>query len=259
MSVRRRVGVAPARGGQATPSDRPLSPATARAYQEDWNRFVRWCAETGATELPAEAATICRFLEMARADGRHPATVNRQMAAIGYMHREAGFLTPLLLPEGQTIRRAMARLTEPSPARPQRPTMRLWGEILGAMGHEDLADVRDRALIALHVAGAFRCAELSRLASRQVHVERGSMQIHLGRFRSNAARGVPQITLMDDPFLLPVTQMRCWLETSEPQGSAVFRHCAAGCVTDRAMSEEEVRAVILDRGRAAGLHLTPPR
>lgn len=256
-SVNRQSRVCPAKAepDRAPVGTRLLSAATTRAYQEDWNRFVLWCTQAGEVELPADANTICRFLDAARSEGRGLATLNRQMAAIAYMHREAGFLAPLLLPDSQKIRRAMARLTEGGASRPQRPTMRIWAEIFSAIGTTGREEIRDRALLALHVAGAFRCAELARLSPRQLHLERGSMQIHLGRFRSNTARGTSVITIVDDSFFLPVTHMRCWLDESGPQGSTVFRHCAGGEVTDRAMGKEDVRAVILDRGCATGRRL----
>ncbi len=238
--------------------EKTVSEATARAYQIDWSRFTLWCAGAGVAELPAEVDTICRFLESLRQSGSSIAALNRHIATIGYMHRQSGLASPLVLPESQRIRDIMAQMAESDQAPVRRPTMRIWSETLRAIGDSGPADIRDRALLALHAAGAFRALELERLIVTQLRIERASMQIHLGRFRSNTARGTSVITLVDDPRLMPVTHMRRWLTQTGADSGVVFRHCEPGRVTEEPMSAEDVCGVILARARDAGHRLVLP-
>ena len=62
------------------------APATMSSYLTDVQIFVDWCATEGIEPLPADVATVCRFLEE-QAPGKAPSTVRRRLYAIRKVHR----------------------------------------------------------------------------------------------------------------------------------------------------------------------------
>lgn len=226
--------------------------STEQAYQHDWFRFSQWCLDNDQDELPAHPKTLSLFLKSEQDAGAGTATLNRRVAAISYMHRNADLPSPLAHDEAQLIREV---LTRPK-ARPrrgvQKPSIRLWRDVLEAIPASDLEGLRDRALLSLHVSAAFRLAELARLSAGQVRFDRSSAQIHLGRFRSHTARGASAITLTDDTHLVPVSRLRRWMAASEAADGALFLCCDGDRVTGQPLSEDEIAAIMAARVTATG-------
>jgi site-specific recombinase XerC len=127
-----------------------------------------------------------------------------------------------------------------------------------AIGEDAPEDLRDRALLSLHVSGAFRLVELARLSFAQVRFDRSSAQIHLGRFRSHTARGSSAITIMDDQLLNPVSHLRRWMEACPEQTGSLFRHAGQGRITDQALTESEIAAIIGRRANTCGYDAKAP-
>ena len=230
-----------------------VSQTTEQAYQYDWLRFSQWCLQHDHLELPAHPATVAHFLHGETAAGAGMATLNRRVAAISYMHRNAGLPTPLAHGDAQIIRDSLVRPSSlRTPRGPRRRSSDLWHAVLQATPETELDGLRDRALIALHVSAAFRLLELARLTVGQIRLDRASAQINLGRFRSHTARGSSAITVIDDAPLTPVSHLRAWMEASEALSGPLFRHCAEEAVTDQGLDEDEVARIMAARISAAG-------
>ncbi|WP_207461002.1 tyrosine-type recombinase/integrase [Azospirillum sp. SYSU D00513] len=95
----------------------PMAAATRRARLGDAGLFVRWCAQTRKTALPASPETVVAFLAAAAADGRSPATCRRYRGSIAWWHAAGGFPNPCAttavgapLPEADLSDPAMAAL-----------------------------------------------------------------------------------------------------------------------------------------------------
>lgn len=233
-----------------------VSSATEQAYQHDWNRFSRWCLANDVSELPAHPKTVAAFLEGEQAAGAGPATLNRRVAAISYMHRNASLVPPLAHAEADLIRAALLRPKAAAPRRAaKRPGVENWRAVMDAVTGQEADALRDRALIALHVSAAFRLLELARLTVGQVRLDRNSAQIHLGRFRSHTARGSSAITVMDDMALAPVSHLRLWMEAGGSRQGSLFHRCSAQGLEDQPLSEAEIGAIMAARARAAGYAL----
>jgi site-specific recombinase XerD len=68
--------------------------ATRKAYASDWRDFAAWCAQRGATALPAHVGIVAAYLSSLASDGRKASTIGRRAAAIGYHHKLAGYEPP---------------------------------------------------------------------------------------------------------------------------------------------------------------------
>ncbi|MCB8879594.1 hypothetical protein ACELLULO517_05060 [Acidisoma cellulosilytica] len=236
-----------------------IGAATEQAYQHDWMRFSQWCAENHESELPAHPRSVSLFLASEKGTGAGLATLNRRIAAISYMHRNNDLPSPMIHEEAPLIRAMIARPKVTTVRRiVQRPSIHIWQEIVEAIGEDAPEDLRDRAILSLHVSGAFRLLELARLAFPQVRFDRSSAQIHLGRFRSHTARGSSAITIMDDQLLNPVSHLRRWMDACPTQSGSLFRHAGDGRITDKPLTESEIAAIITGRANASGYDAKPP-
>ncbi|WP_179165995.1 site-specific integrase [Azospirillum agricola] len=74
-------------------AQRGYAPATLRATEADVRRFAGWCVQQGLPWLPAEPATVGRYIREI-GPSRKPATVARYLASIALIHRAAGHSEP---------------------------------------------------------------------------------------------------------------------------------------------------------------------
>ena len=64
---------------------------TQRAYRADLKNFLQWCERGRHSPLPCTADVLAEYL-VAESTERSLATVRRRAAAVGWLHRQAGFL-----------------------------------------------------------------------------------------------------------------------------------------------------------------------
>jgi len=153
------------------------SPATRRAYASDWRAFTTWCASTKLAALPATPDTLALYLGHLAQLGRSVSTIERARAAISVAHAAANRESPskalVVKKTMEGIRRtvgvahkhAKKALLEDDVAR-----------MIAAADGADARAARDRALIALGFAGAFRRAELVALdVADVVFVDEGAV------------------------------------------------------------------------------------
>ncbi len=124
------------------------TPATLKLYAGDWARFVHWCRKQGCPALPASSETLATYL-LTIAPTLSRGALGRRRAAIGAMHRKAGWPTPLLTPDNHKALRAAAK---PRQAGLQiRPTATDLVR-MATKCPSDLPGLRDRALLLLAAA-----------------------------------------------------------------------------------------------------------
>ncbi len=142
---------------------------TRRAYRAGVRAWCAWCSQHGLTPLPARPADVAAFLaaERYRPDGEKPLATNTlrlRVAAIGYLHYLAGCPSPTATAVVTETFAGLDRLATQAgqgPGRNSPPEIGILREIVAPIG-DDLPGLRDRALLLLGFAGAFRRAELAR-------------------------------------------------------------------------------------------------
>jgi site-specific recombinase XerD len=136
--------------------------ATREAYASDWRDFTAWCASRGATALPAHVGIVAAYLSWLADSGRKSSTIGRRAAAIGYQHKIAGYEPPTNSEAVKAVLRGIRRTI--GTARPGKApaTADLIGQLL-ALCPDTMIGKRDRALLCLGFAGAFRRSELCAL------------------------------------------------------------------------------------------------
>ncbi|SFQ83572.1 site-specific integrase, partial [Hymenobacter arizonensis] len=136
---------------------------TQRAYAGDWRRFTAWCREHGRDALPADVLTVAAFVTALAEAGKKVATIQRHCAALSKAHQLAGLPTPTDDRQLKTLLEGISR--EKGVRQKQAPafTLAYFKRVLQGIDVERLDGVRDRALLLLGLAGAFRRDELASL------------------------------------------------------------------------------------------------
>jgi site-specific recombinase XerD len=135
--------------------------ATRRAYATDWRDFAAWCAQRGATALPAHVGIVAAYVSHLATVGLKASTIGRRAAAIGYHHKLAGHGPPANQEGVRVVLRGIRRTIGTARAGKAPATHDILGQML-ALCPDSMIGKRDRALLALGFAGAFRRSARSR-------------------------------------------------------------------------------------------------
>ncbi|MGI4748080.1 MAG: hypothetical protein ACRYFY_18855 [Janthinobacterium lividum] len=138
-------------------ADASRAASTQRAYASDWRRFSAWCFARQLESLPADPRAVAVFLSAEAQAGSAPLTVGRRLAAIGWMHRRAGFQPPQAREGAAAILEVMAAIRRShgiAPVRKHAADADVLRDVLRAIAGDDLRSVSDRALLAFGMAGA---------------------------------------------------------------------------------------------------------
>jgi site-specific recombinase XerD len=228
---------------------------TLRAYRTDWRRFMAWCEMRGFAALPAQPDTVAMFAaELAGAE--KASTLQRRMSAISQAHRTAGFESPTRTALVQNVlagaRRAhgvaqvgkAALLTEDIKA-------------MVATCDEDLVGLRDKALILLGFAGAFRRSELVALEVDDLSFTSSGLVVSMRRSKTDqegqgAKKGIP---FGVSEHTCPVHAVRKWLEASRLTAGPVLRGVTRwGQVQTTPLTDRAVALIVKKLATAAGLN-----
>lgn len=196
--------------------------STIRAYTSDARVFQEWCALYGLRSLPATAEAVTAFLVYEAEAGRAASTLARRLAAIRYAHKLAGVADPT---DGEGVRAAMKgarRKVGVAPTQKAAATVDVL-QMLLARTPNTLTGKRDRALLALGFAGAFRRSELVALDVEDLREDPEGLRVMVRRSKvDQEGRGFEK-AIPHGRFIRPVALVREWLDAAGITSGPVFR------------------------------------
>lgn len=222
------------------------------AYARDWGRFRMWCEARRLAPIGAEPLLVAQFLEQEADLGYSSKTLGHRLAAIGHMHRRQGAEPPLLKDHDGHIRATLLRIEQHAQiGNSLQATTTILRTVLLNISEDTLLAARDRALLALRIAGAFQLSELAALSLARIRREDNRLEIRLGKGSSKLNRNAT-LTIADDTVLQPVTLFDHWRSRSAIQAGQVFRQILPGERIGDAMKKDDVAEAIQARVAAAG-------
>jgi integrase len=183
------------------------------------------------------------------------ATIEQDLAAITAAHRLANLPSPREAAVVRAVRQGIRRELGVAPAQKSR----LLVEKLKAVVRElpdSLAGVRDRALLLVGFAGAFRRSKLVGIAVEDLEWVDEGLRVRLRRSKTDqegegATLGIPKGSRS---ATCPPTALRAWLETSGIINGPVFREVTRhGAVGESALSGRSVARIVKRAAVLAGL------
>jgi site-specific recombinase XerD len=201
---------------------------TQRAYAGDWRRFAAWCQAHGRTALPADVPTAAAFVTALAEAGKKVATIQRHCASLRKAHRLAGLPTPTDDRQFRDLLEGIGR--EKGVRQKQAPAFGVayFKRVVQGIDTGQPGGVRDRALLLLGLAGAFRREELASLDVEHLRFEDDGLVVELPRSKTNQ-KGEPEekvIFFAPDRRTCPVRAVQDWLAVLRqhgPPSGALFR------------------------------------
>jgi site-specific recombinase XerD len=230
--------------------------ATWRAYEADWKVFESWCGSVRLTTLPATANTVALFLA-AEAERRWaPSTISRRLAAIRLMHLGAKYPSPHDALQVTEVLRGIRRAWKRPVAQKAPAVDENLKRMVGGADEKTLRGLRDRALLLLGFAGAFRRSELVALDTDHLTVGKSGLSIKIASSKTDQ-EGQGQIVAIPrvpgSPYC-PVKAVRNWLIAAEIHQGAVFRRFRRGDVLSKTrLTGQSVALLIKELALKAGL------
>jgi site-specific recombinase XerD len=196
---------------------------TIRGYQSDWRGFCVWCEGQNVCPLPAAAEAIAAYIAEC-AGHLKPGSIQRRLNAIAEAHKAAGLDSPT---HTGIVRNTMKGIRRTLGTAPVQKAPALTAEVRAMVDAADsgMIGARDRALILLGFAGAFRRSELVGLGVEDCAFGKDGLTVTLLRCKTDqdgAGRkiGIPYGT---NPETCPVRTLQAWLERAGIGAGPLFR------------------------------------
>ena len=202
------------------------SPATLRAYRTDFEDFTRFCQEHHLAHLPATPTTVALYIAD-RAGSLRSATITRRLTSITKAHQAAGFEASPASSHHFVVSETLKGIRRSIGTAQEGKAPLLTSDIRRIVGScpETLLGLRDRALILVGFAGAFRRSELAAIDLAHLSFTQDGLVIDLCRSKTDqeAAGRKVGIPFGKDDATCPVRVLRRWLAESSITSGAVFR------------------------------------
>jgi integrase len=212
---------------------------TRMARKRDWDSFEAWCTALRLRALPADVDTVRCYLAHLVQLGRKASTIRRARCSIGLKHEQESLPRPDCTARTRQVERGIARVHggRELGATPvlQHDLERLVQEL-----NDSPRAVRDRAILLLGFAGAFRTSELVSLHVEDLTFKADAVIVRVRRAKEDQlahgrATRIPRGTR---PQTCPILALEQWLErVGRPASGPLFRRIDGDCVRAAAMGE----------------------
>ncbi len=227
---------------------------TLRGYQSDWRDFCGWCESRDVQPLPSTPEIVASYIAECTTHLK-AGSIQRRLNAIAEAHKATGHESPT---HDALVRNTMKGIRRTLGVAPVQKAPALTEDVRAMVGAADagLIGVRDRAMLLLGFAGAFRRSELVGLDLEDCGFGKDGLTINLRRSKVDQ-EGVGRkvgIPYGSNPDTCPVRNLHAWIEaaaiTSGPLFRSINRH---GQVQAGRLTPCDVARVVKKLAERAGL------
>jgi len=227
--------------------------STKAAYRKDWEDFSRWCKAAELPSMPATPETVAAYLSHLATEGKSASTLTRRASAIRFAHKLAGVQSPTASPLVEATMGGIRR-TIGTAQHGKAPAVAEDVKAMCACLSDTLKGKRDRALLLVGFAGAFRRSELAALTLEDMEFCREGLKIHLRRSKTDQegegqVKGIPYGRNTDS---CPVTALQEWLEASGITSGLILRSVNKWGQIGGGISDKDVARVVKYAASLAG-------
>jgi site-specific recombinase XerD len=228
--------------------------STVRGYRADWRDFVAWCESRGLCPLPALPEVVASYI--AECAGRlKVGSIQRRLNAIAEAHKAVGLESPTSTGMVRNTLKGIKRTLGTAAAQKAAALTEDIRAMIAATG-AGMIGLRDRALILLGFAGAFRRSEVVGLDIADLDFSRDGLTVTLRRSKTDQDGqgrkvGIPYGS---NPDTCPVRVLQSWLELAGIGDGTVFRSLNRhGQVQRGRLSPNDVARIVKKLADRAGL------
>jgi site-specific recombinase XerD len=229
------------------------APSTRKAYQSDFRIFESWCSDHRLSALPATPQTIALYIASCVVARLAPATIARRLASISKAHQAAGYEDSPSSTKHFVVGEVLkgARRTLGVAQKCKDPLLLNDIRRLLAACPKNLLGLRDRALILIGFAGAFRRSELCAMTSGLV--------ITVPRSKSDQEQAGENVAIVfgEHADTCPIRALRQWLKAAKVKEGPVFRGVDRhGNVASTGLHRDSIAAIFKTAAMRAGMNPT---
>lgn len=227
---------------------------TIRAYASDWRQFTEWCKAHHYDALPAAPTTVAEYVTQL-AKRLKVATIDRRLSAISEAHKLAGHMSPTASPYVESVMSGVRRAHGTRQKGKAAATTSIIKKMVATCDNTALG-VRDRALLLVGFAGAFRRSELVALNVENIEIVQSGLAITIERSKTDQEGqgrtvGIPK---GNNANTCPVRALEAWLDLANIKEGAIFRGINnAGDVLPSRLSDKGVSRAVKRAAEKAGL------
>lgn len=230
---------------------------TVDEYKANWRIFETYCALKHYQPLPATPDTVESFIAFLADTNLSVNTIQMRLAAIGYIHRIAGYASPT---QDVTVKETMKgiRHTVGTGVNKKDP-LRIEDLRKACSGfEEDERGLRNRAMLLVGYFGAFRRSELVAIAAKNVRFQEDQTAIIIPKSKTDQAKKgrTKHLPILEQEFsdVCPTRALRRWMEKAGIGSGPVFRPIDRwGNTHERFMTGKEVERLVKAAAMLAGL------
>jgi len=228
--------------------------STLRGYKSDWRHFCQWCERRSIDVSPASPETVASYIAEC-SEHLKVGSIQRRLNAIAEAHKAMGLDSPTA---SGMVRNTLKGIKRTIGTATAQKTAALTDDIRAMLETTDagLLGLRDRALILLGFAGAFRRSELVGLDVKDCGFGKDGLTVMLRRSKTDQdcqgrKIGIPYGS---NPETCPVRVLQTWLEqavlSSGPLFRSINRH---GRMQTSGLSPADVARIVKKLAERAGL------
>lgn len=234
---------------------RSLSPSTRKFYAIDLRIFAKWCESLGLIALPAIPDTLARFLAAQASQGIKPATLIRRLAAIRMAHEAQGYSTPT---QHKGVKAVLKGIKREKGIAPRRKAPATAERIESMIAHcsDTPAGLRDKALLLLGFAGAFRRSELVALTVDDIERTPEGVKVTIRKSKTDQEGQGQVIAILNGTRFRVVDALMTWLDAAYICEGHLFRSIKkGGQVQSMALTDRSVANIVKHYAGKAGLNV----
>jgi integrase len=231
------------------------APSTQALYRYDFEAFVAWCEAQALLAMPAAPDTVALYLTFRVETGWKALTIGRALTGISQAHKAAGFASPRSALIVQEVLKGIRRKHGAAPVQ-KAPILLDDLKAMVRTVRPGLIGLRDRAMLLLGFAGAFRRSELAFLDVSDLAFSAAGLEVTLRRSKTDqegAGRkvGIPHGSVAET---CPIGAVKGWLDAAGITEGPILREVPRfGTIGTERLSGLVVARVVKRAARAAGL------
>ncbi|MFD2719963.1 tyrosine-type recombinase/integrase [Hymenobacter monticola] len=186
---------------------------TRLAYSADLKSFEAYCEANALTPYPADAATLAAYIAHLADLPRKLATIRRHLAAIQKKHELHGHPSAVGSKPVETVLRGIGRVVGKKQKQAPAFTVEALKQAIRGLDLTTPVGLRDRAILLLGFAGAFRRSELVALNVEALEYKNGALVLHLDKSKTNQQGETEDkaVFYAPTPLFCPIRACEEWL------------------------------------------------
>jgi site-specific recombinase XerD len=228
--------------------------STLRGYKSDWRHFCQWSEGHNIGVLPASPETVAAYIAEC-ATYLKVGSIQRRLNAIAEAHKAVGIESPTA---SGMVRNTLKGIKRTMGTATAQKTAALTDDIRAMLETTDagLIGLRDRALILLGFAGAFRRSEVVGLDVEDCVFSKDGLTVMLRRSKTDQTGHGRKIGIPygSNPETCPVRVLQSWMEQAALSSGPVFRSINRhGRMQPCRLSPADVARIVKKLAERAGL------